>query len=136
MTVLLISGWLCAALGDCEERPREKAVQTRPCFRVTESVAPGLWVPVCEGEEPCLPHRSWGPTRASAPVSFHPGPRPGLNHGGHPKFLSPSGILPTVPVLSLFNRKGEQKSHVQAPLKGRPATSVNDLWGENMRESQ
>ncbi|KAG5202233.1 hypothetical protein JEQ12_003623 [Ovis aries] len=33
-------------------------------------------------------------------------------------------------------RKGEQKSHIQAPLKGRPATSVNDLGGENMRESQ
>ena len=98
-------------------------------------MSPGLWVPVHEAEELCLPHGAWDPARASAPASFHPGPRPGLNQGGHSKFLSSSGILPTVPVLS-FNRKGEQKSHFQAPLKGRLTTSVNDLGGENMRESQ
>lgn len=88
--------------------------------RVTESMAPGLWVPPCEGlasrrdsgarspvpgsavsgTEPRLARGTWGSARASAPVQFPPGSRLGLNQGSHSKFLFSFGILATVPVLS------------------------------------
>lgn len=85
--------------------------------RVTESVAPGLWVPPCEGlasrrdsgarspvpgsavsgTEPRLARGAWGSARASAPVRFPPGARLGLNRGSHSKLLFSFGILVPVP---------------------------------------